>query len=38
MGAYIYCRTADVREADRAMAILMEIEENKLLLVDNSTP
>jgi hypothetical protein len=32
MGAYIYYRTADVEEADRAMALLMEIEENKLLL------
>ena len=32
MGAYIYYRTADVKEADRAMALLMEIEENKLLL------
>jgi len=32
MGAYIYFRTADVEEADRAMSVLMEIEENKLLL------
>jgi hypothetical protein len=32
MGAYIYYRTVDVTEADGAMAILMEIEENKLLL------
>ena len=32
MGAYIYYRTADVAEADRAMSVLMEIEENRLLL------
>jgi len=32
MGAYIYYRTADVKEADRAMALLMEMEENKFLL------
>jgi hypothetical protein len=32
MGAYIYYRTVDVREADRTMSVLMEVEENKLLL------
>jgi len=32
MGAYIYYRTVDVEEADRAMSLLMEIEENQLLL------
>jgi len=32
MGAYIYYRTADVEEADRAMSVLLEVEENKLLL------
>ena len=32
MGAYIYYRTADEKEADRAWEVLQEIEENKRLI------
>jgi hypothetical protein len=32
MGAYIYYRTADIKEADRAWDILQGIEENRLFL------
>jgi prepilin signal peptidase PulO-like enzyme (type II secretory pathway) len=32
MGAYIYYRTADKKDADRAWEVLQEIEENKRLI------
>jgi hypothetical protein len=36
MGAYIYYRTEDIEEADRAWEILQEMEENqRLIAVDN---